>query len=85
MKTKGKIINHISAIFLGIGYGLNAIAIMKRDNIDSKKACIKAANSIIDTCRNRIIDIVEDVITDVESHSFNIGYFTDEGNQNEKN
>ena len=57
---KGKILNYLSAYFLGIGYGLNTSAIMRRDGIDAKKASIKACNSIIDTCYNRIIDNEEE-------------------------
>lgn len=53
---KGRILNRFSAWFLCIGYGLNIVAIMRRDCIDARKASIKAAHSIMDTCYARILD-----------------------------
>lgn len=72
---KGKVLNNLAAIFLGIGYGLNIKAIMRRDDIDSNKASIKAAASIMDACYCRIRDHEENVIDGEKSNSFNVGYF----------
>jgi hypothetical protein len=72
---KGKILNHLGATFLGIGYGLNIKAIMRRDGISANEASIKAAKSIIGACYHRILDHEEKVIDGEKSNSFNAGYF----------
>ena len=81
---KGRILNTIAAGFLGIGYGLHVLSVMRRDGCDHDEAGLKTAKTIILSCIDRTKDIRDRLIKDNKNVAFNIGYIL-EGFENEKN
>jgi len=77
---KGKILNQMAAVFLGVGYSLQAFAIMRRDDIGGREASVKAAKTIMSSAYCRIRDYEENVLNRKMPTAFDIGYFEDRQN-----
>ena len=74
---KGKILNQMAAVFLGIGYGLQTLAIMRRDGVDGREGSVRAAKTILSAVYHRIRDYEENVLNRKMPVAFDIGYFED--------